>query len=507
MNKYIGFKSIEEGFSHKSSGTPCQDAVDVAICDKYVICVAADGHGSEKYIRSKKGSELVVKVAITAVKDFIEKLYDENSSDLLNEFFETSIDSFDVDSVVNADKNQFKLLKSMSSYIVTQWVNEIRTDWDTIECDEKELELFIKNFPNHTPRDVELNITKIYGTTLIIGVITDDFSFIIQCGDGGSCIILEDDEAQIAKDTFDENQMGGMTNSLSASNCLDTFRYFFTKKKVNALILVSDGVLESYGGNDGKDFLLFCEKLYEVYSKDYDKAQQFLDAWMPKLSEKGNEDDVSIAGAFLKDSYDKWQNSRKVEQRVDFKSVSDVIESDTKIHEENIAKLTLGGYDWHLLDSQEGISLVLCETVIDKRAYQTKTDDISWGNSDLREYLNSDFYDSFNDGEKAKIVYPIRSKTDVEDKLFLLSIEEILTYLGSGYLDQNKNNGIWIDDVDNVKRIVKDSTNLAVRWWMRSPCKINNVATIVEDDGRINTRGVYANIISIGVRPAMWVKL
>jgi len=283
MERFVGFKSKREGFSHLKSGTPCQDAVDY-FCDKYAVCVAADGHGSEKYFRSKTGAEIVVEVAIRATKEFIDNLLgmDENEQK---------------ESVKDENKRN-KLLKGLSSCIVSRWVDEIGNDWNTSKCDDKEEEIFKKYFTKHDPTDKDLNLTKIYGTTLIIGAITENFAFVIQCGDGGACIILENGDTQIARDTFDENQLGGMTNSLSSSNCLNTFRYFYTEDIVEAMFLVSDGVLESYGGNEGRDFLRFCEKLYDVFSKDYEQAKTFLDEWMPKLSERGNEDDVSIAGVY-----------------------------------------------------------------------------------------------------------------------------------------------------------------------------------------------------------------
>jgi serine/threonine protein phosphatase PrpC len=277
MAKYRGFKAKCQGFSHKASDTPtpCQDAVAYKYGEGFAICAAADGHGSEKYFRSGNGAEIAVKIAVEAVKTFL------NSRMVLSE------------------ENFNKLLKDLAAYIVSKWIDETRKHWDTTPCNDDEKTVFAKHYPNQNPLDKTLNVPRIYGTTLIVGAITEDFAFIIQCGDGAACIIPQDGNPNIPPVTIDENQIGGLANSISSLNCLTLFRYYYTDEIPISMLLVSDGVWTSYGGNNGDDFLRFCEKVLELYSRDYDQAQGFLEDWLPQLSERGSQDDMSIAGVFL----------------------------------------------------------------------------------------------------------------------------------------------------------------------------------------------------------------
>jgi hypothetical protein len=500
MEKFIGFKSWSQGFSHLSSGTPCQDAVNYS-CDKYAICVAADGHGSEKYFRSKEGAKFAVDVSLVAVKEFLERIYNPSSDDtekydLINNNVKISLEG----------ENRDRLLQGLSSHIVSRWVETIRNDWDSRVCTDKEFEIFDKHFPNNTPTDKGLNITKIYGTTLIIGVMTDDFVFIIQCGDGGACVIYTDGKTEIAKDTFDDNQLGGMTNSLSASNCLNTFRYFYTEDPIIALFLVSDGVLESYGGNDGKDFLRFCEKLFEVYSNDYEQAQKFLDDWMPKLSERGNEDDVSIVAVYKVNNFNKVKfpkseamKSEPLQIPIESNELIDTIQSVPN-------KVQFGKHQWIVWDTKEDMILLLCDSIIEKRAFNSDNNDILWEKSDLRKYLNEDFLSIYDREEKDKIIEISNIEENTLDKIFILSIDELQSYFGNESQTESKKPGIWIDDLNNEVRKALDTSNALSKWWLRSLGKNGTSVAIVEEDGKINIMGVYANTDSIGVRPAMWIK-
>jgi len=283
MAKYKGFGAKCEGFSHKNSVPPtdCQDAADSWCDEKFAICAAADGHGGEKYFRSGIGANIAVEISIEAVKEFISLQKPSLGGEALSE------------------ENYPKLLKGLAAHIVSKWVDETRKHWNTKLCDEREKTVFDKHYPNQDPLSKDLNVCKIYGTTLIVGAITEEFSFIFQCGDGAACIIPQNGDTVIPPETIDENQIGSMANSISSSNCLELFRYYYTKEIPKAMLLVSDGVLESYGGNDGKDFLRFCEKVVELYLGNHDQAQGFLEDWLPKLSEKGSEDDMSIVGVFL----------------------------------------------------------------------------------------------------------------------------------------------------------------------------------------------------------------
>jgi len=292
MTRYNAFKAKCQGYSHKSTGMSCQDAVEAIFGNfesggSFAICAAADGHGSPKYFRCDTGAEIAVKIAVDSVKRFI--AYQRQSQSYTDSIYSCEALSED---------NFTKLLKDVSAHIVAKWIDEIKKHWISVPCTEEEKLIFEAQYPNQSVDDIDVNVAKIYGTTLIFGALTDEYTFAVQCGDGAVCIISEEGEAFIPEETVDDNQIGSMANSLSSSNCLNLFKYYFSENKPKAMIFVSDGVIESYGGNEGKDFLNFCVKVVEQYEKDYEQAQGFLEDWLPKLSEKGSEDDMSVVGVY-----------------------------------------------------------------------------------------------------------------------------------------------------------------------------------------------------------------
>jgi serine/threonine protein phosphatase PrpC len=300
VSKYTGFKSICRGFSHIRSDTECQDAVAYSCNDGVAVCAVGDGHGSDKYFRSGVGSEAAVEIAIEAVKTFMERQ---------RKYINEGEAGKKADHVLSTENYQ-KLLHDLAGYIVSQWIDRVEAHWNANPCTEKEKDQYDKHFKES---NIEIDFTKIYGSTLIIGVIAEQYGFIIQVGDGSACIIKQNGHKLVPSEIIDEEQYGGRTNSLSSSNCLSLFRFHFIKNVPKAIVIASDGVVDSYGGNDGKDFLNFCSKLVDLYSRDYKQAQMFVDDWLPQLSEKGSQDDMSVAGVFF--------NTQKTETNTEVSSI------------------------------------------------------------------------------------------------------------------------------------------------------------------------------------------
>ena len=71
--------------------------------------------------------------------------------------------------------------------------------------------------------------------------------------------------------------------------------------------------------------------------------------------------------------------------------------------------MTFGTYDgkpieWIILSSDSDTYLLISKYILDARPYDTSHQELKWENSELRKWLNEDFYDqAFNDEEKAYI--------------------------------------------------------------------------------------------------------
>jgi hypothetical protein len=215
-------------------------------------------------------------------------------------------------------------------------------------------------------------------------------------------------------------------------------------------------------------------------------------------------------------------------------------------------KIRFGEYDWYVLYKQDGKMLIITERIIEKRPYHHEETSVTWETCDLRKYLNGEFYYSFNAADRARIIevtndnpdnpwYGTRGGNPTVDKIFLLSIDEVLMYFGdSGQIktrymypspwgDWCKDEFLpWIDDEYNVNRRAMDDDDVCSNYWLRSPGSNERVTTNIMgfcgdgyDQGGINFMGHLAldgghfipessgtDSLSQhgGVRPAMWIK-
>jgi hypothetical protein len=139
----------------------------------------------------------------------------------------------------------------------------------------------------------------------------------------------------------------------------------------------------------------------------------------------------------------------------------------------------------------------------------------------MRKYLNREFYDSFSEADRAQIVEVTNENPDnpwdgteggntTTDKVFLLSIDEIVEYFGdSGQLKAKptgpKGESWWFDDQYNVDRSAKSGSKNAW-WWLRSPGYVSTRAAYIPINGNVHLHGEPVKSRNGGVRPALWLK-
>lgn len=184
--------------------------------------------------------------------------------------------------------------------------------------------------------------------------------------------------------------------------------------------------------------------------------------------------------------------------------------------------ITFGNFSWQVLRIEDYKALVISEKILELRWYNQEFVDITWAECGLRNYLNNEFYNRFNQGEKAKIItvtnknpdnpwFKTKGGGDTIDRIFLLSLEEVCQHFGSstGKL-LNKGSQRWlIDDGNNGDRQAKFDNGY--HWWrLRSPGYYSRTAASVSTNGNVYVRGngVYGRPRDGGgVRPALWLKL
>jgi len=176
----------------------------------------------------------------------------------------------------------------------------------------------------------------------------------------------------------------------------------------------------------------------------------------------------------------------------------------------------LGEHTWQVLDVQSDRALLLSETVTELRQFNKKFIDVTWETSTLRQYLNEDFYNTFSDEEKTRIAetknhkninpwFSTKEGSPTNDKIFLLSLGEVVKYFGdSGWLSNRPEDARRIDDQFNSERIAKEVDGTDSWWWLRSPGFYGLNAAYVNIGGWIYVDGNNVNLYG-GVRPALWL--
>nr|AGS52674.1 Rhs element Vgr protein [uncultured bacterium contig00045] len=183
--------------------------------------------------------------------------------------------------------------------------------------------------------------------------------------------------------------------------------------------------------------------------------------------------------------------------------------------------IQFGGHNWLVLDVQGGKMLIVTEKLLEARRFtNSQREDMStWERSGVRRYLNGDFYDSFSEADKARIAETLvttadnpwsgkSGSPDTTDKIFLLSLEEVVRYFGdSGQLNNRPSSDTWaISDQYNEARMADDGSENSFDWWLRSPsCLSGASAAVVSFNGAINLQGFHASIDGCYIRPALWL--
>ena len=181
-----------------------------------------------------------------------------------------------------------------------------------------------------------------------------------------------------------------------------------------------------------------------------------------------------------------------------------------------------GEYDWRVLEESNGKTLLLSEQIIYLRQYHDTFEDVTWANSSIREYLNVAFYNSFTPKEQSLITkaqiknrrnpwYGIDGGMDTSDKIFLLSVEEVVKYFGGNGQPGGRDN-FYIDDEFNNARQAVCIKGSPTRWMLRTPGKLPYMVVTATINGRIAVTGDFVNrqsteLFNVGIRPAMWVTL
>lgn len=183
--------------------------------------------------------------------------------------------------------------------------------------------------------------------------------------------------------------------------------------------------------------------------------------------------------------------------------------------------ITLDPVKWKVLTRIGTRVLVVSEKVLDCHEYGGET----WKDSTIRSYLNGEFFNTaFTSEEQAMIptvtvknpdneTYGTYGGGDTEDKIFLLSLNEVKRYIADGnqtpdHEARRAEGTSWA--LEKYDELMPPNTFYTkydtMLWWLRDPAEksCHMYVTIL---GNLNTEGARIGFDRGGVRPAMWIDL
>lgn len=265
------FGASVQGASHVRSGRECQDSLKKVVKDSgAVILAVADGHGSDSCPYSKTGSFVAVNVFCKIMGDYL-------------------------DTYAGQTEMLFTFLKREGDTKIAQ---EIDAEWR-----RRILRLHAK-----CKREIPLNegggrekeaVYKLYGSTLLGLLITKEFLFAFQLGDGD---IMKVSEAGVYNVIEADKILGTETHSLSKPESWKKAITLIRKREENEqrpvmFLLSTDGLSNSYK-NDG-EFRKTCLDYYVLLKEHGVRAvSDQLNTWLRETSEMGCGDDITALFAY-----------------------------------------------------------------------------------------------------------------------------------------------------------------------------------------------------------------
>lgn len=271
MNTTYDFAFSEQGYNHIKADKVCQDSSGHYADDLMAIVVVADGHGSDNYPRTDRGSSFAVDATITAIREFV-----------------NTVEESAIDISVNSDSYFEQLAKN----ILANWYAAVDADYKKYPFSEEELskvsDKYKKRYLSGERKE------KAYGTTLIAACQTKNYWFGMQIGDG-KCVCISQDGSMSEPIPWDDDCQANITTSICDSDAIDEFRYCFLKEPPIATLMGTDGIDDSYATSE-EMYVLYRSILAIFAEHGRKKGESEIQEFLPGLSRKGSGDDVSIAG-------------------------------------------------------------------------------------------------------------------------------------------------------------------------------------------------------------------
>ncbi len=269
MQPYVQLNSHCIGKSHLAKSKPCED-YSLSYGDSSLsAAVISDGHGDSNCFRSAEGARLACEICINLFRQF------QGISSHI-----TDIGSCDFESMV----------LSLEREIAVKWRKSVIADSVARPFTPQEMEQVLPELAEQY-RNGQL-AERAYGCTLVAAMVTRSYLLCIQIGDG-KCVSAYPDGIFVEPVPKDENCVGNRSTSLCSREAEKLFRHYFSGILPAAVFVSSDGVEESFDASGLYRF--FYSSAYWCREEGVHSSVNRLNDLLPKISEGGSGDDVSIA--------------------------------------------------------------------------------------------------------------------------------------------------------------------------------------------------------------------
>lgn len=171
--------------------------------------------------------------------------------------------------------------------------------------------------------------------------------------------------------------------------------------------------------------------------------------------------------------------------------------------------------EWIVLDKNENGLMLISAYILDARAYDNVITTVTWETSDMRKWLNGDFYDAAFSGQEKSVIALTHNSTpgnvfrtipggnDTDDYVYLMSFEEA--------------GALFASDAERCAQVTDYARARGARWgdeirentqyWLRTPGWDNSFAVYVHSNGSVKNHDSWQNYDrTIGVRPCITIK-
>ena len=179
-------------------------------------------------------------------------------------------------------------MQDYEKYLVFTWRETVKKHFKQNPF----LETEINNFSPEIINELKQNPHIAYGSTLIFAIACDENLFIIKIGDGEVRICTENNIISPMPNA-EEFAFGKTTSLCNSDASAHIQNCIISLSMVKSCVISTDGVINSFETEE--HFNDFCEKLSNECENDIAAFKKQLEDFLPKLTEQGSGDDVSVA--------------------------------------------------------------------------------------------------------------------------------------------------------------------------------------------------------------------